>query len=941
MSITKTTLPLSDFLFLITLISFSSLTLSQGDDPGKLKPKSIIDPATSTNIKGTNFAGSQPITIISRQQLLASGITDIGDILQRLPSFSGSPENTRTNNGGTGAVRIDLRGIGSDRVLVLIDGHRTVDNGDFQSIPTVMVDYIEILKEGASTIYGSNAIAGVINIITRKSFTGTEVELSVADSFNTNNNDVKQASLVFGQLYDTADFIFGLQYEEQMASLQSDTPYDFLHDSFAIVDPVNFTGFDPNSATLTRIRSQNIPCGVFDLASGGPSLTVNGLNPGSGDCGTPGQLLNPADFREFNGDPFDPNNDTYNTVPFTYIQTPYEKANVFFKGTINFRGNEIFTSIRYNNRNSEQLIAPISYDSNYDPAYALADGGNGISADNVYNPFGEDIIHFSRRMSEFDSRITQYVQQYQAIIGARGNINNTDLLWEASYNFGDRKQITKLFGQLIASRVFESLGPSFFNSSGVAICGTPDNPLTGCVPLNLFGGLGTVTPEMRDFISQTTQTESKSQLNLFKTALSGTLFDLPAGPLSFAIGAEYKRNYTNSGTKIRGYTGGLPQHKYQKSKVKSLITEYNIPLSVSETHGKLDFNLALRYDDHTTIGSNMTIQSHIIYQPSENLVIRATYAEVFQEPSTDLLFSRPSNSFPFVSDPCNSINFSSLSPSQQAVCLAQNVPQGGVLQTDDGLRQLSGGNPNLDAESGNRKIIGLSWSPERLKGFTSSLDWWHIDLNDSFTNIGVENAILNCLNSGSATSRQCNLVSRRTDGSIIHTFGGTINSAKIITEGVDLAINYRFGTDYGRFHFNFKYSKMIDNHRQQFTGADIVKLEGRLTQNSAYNEDRAQFAAVWNYGDWGVNYGLDFLSHLTADLQLFDTSVATQRIPSQSYSDIAVTYALPWQKTKITVGINNIFNQAPPFIDSANIGTQPSTYRVFGRTWFMRWNTRF
>ena len=294
---------------IIASLSLSNIVLGQNDDTDKNSTSSIA--ITGSNLQeNIDLENSHPVIKIERAELLAFGITDVGDLLQRLPYFSGSSENTRTNDDGTGAVRIDLRGIGSDHVLILIDGHRTVDNGDFQTIPSVMVEYVEILKEGASTIYGDNAIAGVVNIVTRKNFTGAEIEFSIADSFNTNNNDVKQASLVFGQTYNTADLMLGLQYEKQMASLKSDIPYDFIQEPFTIVDPVNFTGFDPNSVTLNRIRSQNIPCGVFDLASGGPSLTVNGLNPGSGDCGIPGQLLSPADFREFNGDLFDPNSDT-------------------------------------------------------------------------------------------------------------------------------------------------------------------------------------------------------------------------------------------------------------------------------------------------------------------------------------------------------------------------------------------------------------------------------------------------------------------------------------------------------------------------------------------------------------------------------------------------------------------------------------------------------
>ncbi|MFK5857508.1 MAG: TonB-dependent receptor [Bacteroidota bacterium] len=936
---------------LLASIALSSVALAQDDSVEQLESTVV----TGTNIRGIDLEGAHPVTIIEREELLASGVNDIGDLLQRLPSFSGSPLGTRTNNGGNGSVFVDLRGIGSGRTLVLIDGRRTVDGGDFQSIPAAMIQRVEILKEGASAIYGADAIAGVVNIITRSDFSGAEVEFSISDSFDTKNNEVTQGSFVFGDRSETGGFVFGLQYEDQSGTLQGDTPYEFLQNSYPIIDPDNFTGFDPLSEALVPLGSSRIPCGNFNLASGGPSLTINGPDPGAGDCGAPGRLLSPDDFREFNGGFFDPNNDTYNFAPINFLQTPFKKTNIFFNGHKEFKDIELFSNFRYNHRESSQQLAPIPYDSNFDPAAPLANGGNGISADNVFNPFGEDVTRVRRRMTETNRIFTQDIQQYQATIGARGDVSDSRWSWEASYNFGYRENVSQSFGQFLGSRLSAALGPSFFDASGIATCGTPDNVIAGCVPLNLFGGPGTVTPDMIEYISATLTNVTKSQLDVFNANISGIVFDLPAGPVGSAFGVEYRDQgveFTPDSARVIGEaTGGQVLPTSGSYDVTSLFAEFAIPIIDSDSLGQLDADLGIRYDDYSTVGSNTTLQGNIIYRPTDSIIIRATYAEVFREPGIFALFAGQNNGFPTADDPCNTNNFSSLSSEQQSICVAQSVPQGGWTQTDTQLRQLTGGNPNLAPEEGETITVGLAWSPEFLEGFTSTIDWWQVDLNQGFTSLSIENTVLNCLNSSGVASLECSLVNRRSDGSIISVSGQTLNAASVKVEGVDVGLTYLFATDYGQFNIGFNYTKLIDNQRQAFAGSDVEELAGRYS-GQAYNDERAKITAIWNYDNWTVNYSLDYYSDLVGDLQFFDEgdlienggdfNTVTQNIPSQSYSDIAVSYAVPWYETSISVGINNMFDRDPPFIESGFTGsTEPATYRVFGRTWFVRWKTRF
>ena len=940
---------------LVASVALSGTTLAQDNETDVEELESMT--VTGSNIRGVDLEGALPVTIINRDQLLATGVTDVGDLLQRLPSFSGSPLGTRTNNGGNGSVRVDLRGIGSGRTLVLIDGRRTVDGGDFQSIPSAMIERVEILKEGASAIYGADAVAGVVNIITRRDFSGAEVEFSIRDSFDTDNQETTQGSIVFGNSTEDGGFVFGMQYEDQSGAFQGDAPNPFLQDSYFIIDPDAYRegGFDINAPYINAVGSATIPCGTFTLASGGPALTIDGPSPATGDCGTPGALLSPDDFRPFNGGFFDQNNDTYNYAPVNFLQTPFKKTNIFFNGHKEVNGVELFTNFRYNNRTSEQILAPIPYTSNNNPAAPLAGGGNGISADNVFNPFGEDIVNFARRMTETSRRFTQDVQQYQAIIGARGSFADTGWSWEASYNFGVREQVTQRFGQFIGSRLAQALGPSFFDESGTAVCGTPGNVIAGCVPLNLFGGPGTVTPEMAEFISATLNDVSKTQLDVFNANVSGVLFELPAGPVGSAFGVSYRDqgfNATPDSSRVSGNaTGGQVLPTNGTYDVLSLYTEVNAPLLDNESFGEVELNLGARYDDYSTVGSNTTIQGNLIYRPTDTLLIRATFAEVFREPGVGALFGGRGPNFPQAQDPCNTDNFGNLSADQQAVCIASGVPDGGATQINTQLLQIVGGNPNLIPEEGQTVTFGLAWSPEFLDGFTGTLDWWQVDLDEGFTTLGVNDTITACLASGDANSTECSLVSRNPNGTIQSVQGTNINATNVRVEGVDLGLTYAFSTDYGQFNLGFNYTKLLENSRVPFTGAPRNNLEGRFSGQS-FNEDRAVINAAWNYGDWSVNYVINHYSGLDADLTLFGPNnlvdnggnfeTVTQAVGSQTYNDLNVSYAIPWYESTISVGINNIFDKAPPFIESGFSGkTDPSTYRVFGRSWFVRWRTRF
>jgi len=269
---------------------------------------------------------------------MAQGITDVGNLIQRMPSMSGTPLGTTTNNGNnsSGTVQIDLRGMGVDRTVTLINGKRTVDGGDYTTIPSIMIERVEILKDGASAVYGADAVAGVVNIITRTDFEGVNVDLQNAQWFDTNNGGQNALSLIAGtSLGDSGNFVFGAEYINQEEAFQSDTPWDFLKGSYYIYYDTD-RGCETDPTTCTFFGSSRIPESRLNFFTQGRYLIP-----------TAGAVMVPHDGR------------TYNYAPVNYMQTPYERINYFGEGSFDISNDVQFTaSFRGNTRRSDQELAP-------------------------------------------------------------------------------------------------------------------------------------------------------------------------------------------------------------------------------------------------------------------------------------------------------------------------------------------------------------------------------------------------------------------------------------------------------------------------------------------------------------------------------------------------------------------------------------------------------
>jgi len=943
------------------------------EDPAELERVET----TGSRLSQVDIEGAQPVTVVDRDDIERIGLNDLGDVIRQLPSITGSPLSTRTNNGGNGGSFVDIRGMGPARTLVVINGKRDITDGDFSLIPIAAVERIEVLKEGAAAIYGADAVAGVVNVITRQDFSGAQLQAQYGASLETTDNpgaaditnprasgtdgDTKRLSFVFGDTTDNGSFLVGVEYNEQDPVFQGNIDSPQFRNTLAV----------PSAGQDFLLEGGNNA--IFECLAAGVCTDTSGSSAALGgrflffdDNGDLQDLTRDLDTGELR--PFTAT-DQYNYAPVNFIQTPFERTNLFVQGNYDLFDNvEAYVEARYSNRRSEQFLAPVPYFLGFgDPGFQFPDGGVGVSADNVFNPFGvdlntaENLIFIGRRVAEGSRTFEQTNNNIQINTGLRGNFGAfaPTWTWDVSWNWGRQDRTDQDFGQFVGSRASQALGPSFFDDNGNAVCGTPDAPLdNGCVPLNLFDGVGSITQEMLDFIGFTLNDNIVSKLQVANATFAGDLIDLPGGPVSAAFGYEFRQesldSIPDSGKASNSVTGNAGSATSGEFDVNSLFAEVNVPI-LSGVPGAelLEIGAGIRYDDFNTIGDTTNVMFNLRYQPFQGVLLRGSFAEVFREPGIGTLFSPQSDSFPSFQDICSnqSVNsdvnrFATLTPEQQQRCFDQGVPEGGFNQFNAQPRARVGGNPNINPEAGETWTVGIAWSPEFAPGFSFTADYWEVDLDDAITVIAAQSVLEECILNG--VQSLCDAVERNPLSAEISTIRSlATNIGNESAEGMDFAFNYNTNTGIGLFD-----SRLLVTWVDSRTSTVLNTVEGSGFFNNLNGlpegvipEWKAQWTVDWSYGNFGASVNVEWLDStgerdpfgngdLNGDGNALNDQITS--IESETYLDLTVRYNLPWG-TQVSGGITNLLDNDPPFIvNGFNANTDSDTFRMLGRSWFAR-----
>jgi outer membrane receptor protein involved in Fe transport len=920
--------------------------------------------------------GTAPVLTLDRAAIEQTGLTSVGDVLFNITASDGGALRniTTSTNGSDGTQNISLRGLGATRTLVLVNGRRWVspDGGavDLNTIPISVVERIEILKDGASAIYGSDAIAGVVNVITRSNFDGAE------------------ATAYFGT-YTKGD---GTQ---QGYSFTIDGEPVYQGDRKISAVPV-FGGGDIESGGLYGSGSN--ARGNFTRCAGPTSATSAGFLTCTPVAGGP-FTLNPGedgrqatDFRRFvsystDGSGF---SDRYNFAPVNYLVQPIERFNIYTQGTLRVtdRLNANVQAV-YIKRDSNQQLAevPLTMDirGTSGPQWAFAP-----TAGNVFNPFGQNLRGANFRSIAVGPRKPYYDADSLAVtlwLDGSFDIAGRAMYWDAGYSYLNSRRVNRGENYINLFNLRRAVGNSRRNPvTGALEClDGAGAVITGCVPFNVFGGAdlglgaGVISraeyDAMINYISYTQNNFQENNTKDFFANLSGEIVELPAGPLGFAVGVEHRRtNYVEEPDALVAGGGSSDNFSEPTSgniQVDEYYAELNVPILADIPGFKLlELNLASRRSDYDStgrfgprtvtanIGGDTSSKIGLKWQVFDDLLLRGTYSESFRAPGVTDLYAGGAESFPQASDPCNTLNWAARTPTERARCQANGVPVGGVVQANAQIRSLTGGNPDLKPESGTTKSFGIVYSPSWAEGLNFTLDYFNIELEEIIAFRGSQ-AILNaCYRDGQDESQRalfCSFVGRDATGNILDLRQSSFNLAEGEVEGYDFQVTYAMPeTAWGKFSFQWDNTYMTKNDIfgtvGEYNGAPTWRLRSNLT-------------STWRKGDFDATWVMRYYSALDEDCDggnYFEYGITPgeicnrdirggagniirfeNRIGSRLYHDVQVGWKTPWNG-KVTAGARNIFAKDPPIVRNSFAGSFDASYDLpEGGFWYLQYNQKF
>ncbi|NLA68335.1 MAG: TonB-dependent receptor, partial [Gammaproteobacteria bacterium] len=760
---------------------------------------------TGSRIRSVDAETSQPVLVLDRAEIEKQGLTSVAEVLARI-SANGAGINRTFNNGGDGSSEISLRNLGSSRTLVLVDGRRWVQtlsgSVDLNTIPAAIIERIEVLKDGASSIYGSDAIAGVVNIITRDNFEGAEFRTHIGQ-FNQGDGERTAVDATLGMSGERGNVVISLSRVEEEAVSAGDRAMSR--------DPVFGLGSALNSGFSNHGRIWNAGT---DAANDFDDLS---LIIGPGATPTNGRY----DLSEFV--PYSTALHSYNYAKDNYLLTPQTRTSAFLKGRYDLTDSITFRAdAMYNERRSAQQLAgfPLSGGDWFGNAANTA-----MSGDSYFNPFnpiyGGDgrALQWSHRLTEQARYYEQDVKTIHTYVGFEGafELGNRFFNWDVGYNFNKSDQHDAQIGDANMLNVAAGVGPSFMDTDGVIKCGTPGAVIEGCVPFNPLTPAGGVTQEMLDFILFTANDTFQGRSESFTANISGELFELPGGMMAFAAGIESRKEsgYDRPDAFVAaGYTSGNSRLPTSGSyDLDEVYAELLIP-ALSGVPGAqlLEFSLATRYSDYSNFGDTTNSKVGFKWKPIDDLLVRGNWSEGFRAPPITTLFRGNTDTFTNFGDIC-SADYAGRNATIAANCLAAGVPADYIQLTNAGRGYggqtvfpfTIGGNANAGPESSESITLGIVYSPSYVEGLDISLDWWNIDIEDALSTPTAAEIVNGCYALGDQSF--CNMLVRDTSpgvnqGVIIDMFLVPQNVAMLEVEGRDFNVRYRMPeTSFGQFVF--------------------------------------------------------------------------------------------------------------------------------------------
>ncbi|WP_353465047.1 TonB-dependent receptor domain-containing protein [Sphingomonas faeni] len=927
---------------------------------------------TGSRIRRPDLESASPVAVVDAQQIQSQGIVNTQDLLQKLPQV-GIPGLSRTNSNfltsGNGVATINLRNLGDSRTLVLVNGRRFVPGVvgtsivDVNNIPADFVERIEVVTGGASAIYGSDAIAGVVNYVLKTDMQGITARAQYGLTSRGDNPNYT-ASITGGTKFGSdgqGSIILNGTYSKDLGLLSNKRAISAQDCSAAGCGPQSYSSYPAQ--------------GRFQFTN------ANGASSNAG--GYASNLFT-----------FNPDNSVVTGFPTGYgfnrnavrrISTPIERY--LAAGAAQYKFSDAVTAFlegTYAKTKSSSQIEALALDSGLDV-------GAGYAIDNPYIPASirqqiiarnsdgiasNDVtsIAFRRRQNEVFSRSnTNSRDTFRIAGGFRGDIS-PKWQYEVSGVYGQLKDNTR--SQDIDITKYANALDAVTDATGTIVCRDPAARAAGCAPINLFG-YNTASAAASTYVQSDVprSVAIKNTQFVANASLSGSLLTLPYGDVKVAFGGEYRREkssenwdaLTNAGLN----SGNQTPDTVGQFNVKEAFGEIDIPLLKDLPFvNSLSLQGAARYSDYSTIGTVFSWNAGGEYSPVRGLRFRGNYAVANRAPNIGELFSSASETFPSVQDPCDGVTAASTgtyaNACRQIPAIAAAVRNGGTFQYTladiQSINGFDGGNRNLTEEKAKTITLGAVIAPDQIRGFSLTVDYFNIKLDNAIGIVPRATSIQQCL----LTSQPqfCNNVIRYDNTGYIRTVNAqNINISDTKTSGID--VNLRYGRALGlitddRLDLSVLYTHTISYKSQSDPAAPVNSGVGNLEFGGVFR-DKVNATASYSAGPFSVNWTATYLSPMVdtvrdefaeyADsIDLAPEIAAHNEIKARIYHDVQLRARVGEESKQMEMffGVTNLFDRKPPKLeDSVFYGTITGTttaadiYDPIGRRFYVGAQLRF
>lgn len=923
---------------------------------------------TGSRIARPDLSSSVPVSVVSQEQIQRTGAANIQDVLAELPSVGQNISRTSSNfsTTGNGIATVNLRNLDSARTLVLVNGRRFVAGlpgtsvVDLNTIPTDLIKDVQVVTGGASAVYGSEAIAGVVNFILDDKFEGLRFhgQGTISDEGDSGRY---LASLTAG-----TSFADGRGHIVVNGSYDRDNGLRSRNRGFSANDIPNRSSFSAQGLFS--------PSGAFA--------------PGAGTF-TYGLDNSLKAFEGANIDGYDRNQDRYLGVPVErYLATGLASYELSDNATLFFEG----TYAKSKSRSSLEAQAV----ANTDLVNADGTGYAGIPLSNPFvpqairdyvttmapilntdanpdNDISTEFLPFRRRSNDiFDRSNKNDRETWRAVAGLRGSFADS-FNYELYYAHGETKDYTRsgtIFGPQYVNALNAVAGPNGPVCS-INVDANPNNNDAACVPINIFG-FNTVSAAAADYVTrggQLSEYRAKVKQDVFSASVSGEVFELPGGALSIATGFEYRREKSSEdfddATNLGQTLGNLLTDTRGKYNVKEGFLEVVAPiLSDRPFFHYLGLEGAARYSDYSTVGGVWSWKAGGEWAPIPDIRFRGVYSEATRAPNIAELFSAQSETFPAIVDPCDqragggdgaaiTVPAGSLSAACLAIpAIAAAANAGGFVYSTAQIQTINGflgGNRNLEEETAKTLTLGAVFQPRFARGLSLTVDYYRIKVKNAIGIIGQQTSLDECV-TGSGDALFCDNITRDATGRVTQVDAFNLNTGSFLVSGIDTQVKYSttFGES-GRFDLSAFWTHLLKQQQTSFPGGPTQKEVGQLDCYSCGRlgtgfRDKVNVSATVGWDNVSLNWRVNYLSSVVDDI----TDPDATRTGAYWYHDAQLRFAVDDKKKyEFYLGVDNVFDKKPPVFGDTNPVTFPGTqtaaktYDLYGRLFYAGVDFRF